>query len=509
MKTKRLTLLIGMTLLAALAMPIGMTAQDNPSPNDKPKHKKYKLVDMGTLGGLSSTILQGNGSRALNNNGLLAGSAETIVPLSSTSNFFACSGPTDVTHAFAWQKGNVTDLRALSPATENCSTPLSTNDNGQIAGVSEDGTVDPVLNLNGIRAVLWKNGQLLNLGSLGGSASFSQSINNRGQVVGFSTNTVIDPFSLYGFFFFASSNSTQTRGFVWQYGHMEDLGTLGGADANAAFVNDRGQISGESYTNSIPNPTTGIPTLDPYLWERGNMTDLGTLGGVLGFVNAMNNRGQVVGLSDLAGDLTNHAFLWDRGVLNDLGTFGGSTSEADWINDAGQVVGIADLADGTHHAFVWWRGKMTDLGTVNGDPCSNGFNINSSGQAVGTSTDCQGTVLHVFLWEHGSMINLSALIQPGSDLTFVEPFVINDRGEIGGIGILPNGDEHAALLIPEGDCDGDCEGRINASQNGAAPAQYPATMKRDNESRLTPIERIRSIMRQRYHMRSQPAAPEY
>ena len=48
------------------------------------------------------------------------------------------------------------------------------------------------------------------------------------------------------------------------------------------------------------------------------MTDLGTLGGTFGFAQGLNNRGQVVGFSDLSGDLANHAFLWDRGVLTDL-----------------------------------------------------------------------------------------------------------------------------------------------------------------------------------------------
>ena len=51
--------------------------------------------------------------------------------------------------------------------------------------------------------------------------------------------------------------------------------------------------------------------------------DLGTLGGTYGNPWFMNNRGQVVGNSNLAGDANHHGFLWDRGTLTDLATLGG------------------------------------------------------------------------------------------------------------------------------------------------------------------------------------------
>jgi hypothetical protein len=120
---------------------------------------------------------------------------------------------------------------------------------------------------------------------------------------------------------FLGPNSTffgaQFRPFLWRDGVMRDLGTLGGPDAYAAFVNDRGQVAGYSFSNSIPNSVTDVcgafatqvPTEDPFIWVDGEITDLGTLGGNCGFANDLNSRGQVVGFSDLAGDATGHPFL--------------------------------------------------------------------------------------------------------------------------------------------------------------------------------------------------------
>jgi len=40
------------------------------------------------------------------------------------------------------------------------------------------------------------------------------------------------------------------------------------------------------------------------------MRDLGTLGGTFGFAQCANNLGQVIGQSNLAGDMAQHAFFW-------------------------------------------------------------------------------------------------------------------------------------------------------------------------------------------------------
>ena len=491
------------SLFAALAMPVGIAAQDNPSQDHKTKHQKYKLIDMGTLGGPNSVIPAPPFGTELTNGGSAIAEADTATPDPYAPN--CLQGSCLVNHGFRWKEGVKTDLGALPGV--NSSFPNATNERGQTVGGSENGLLDPLTGFPEFRAVLWQRGKVIDLGTFGGSNSIANSLNSGGQVVGGAQNAIPDSFGFCNQPF-VPVYPTQVHAFSWQQGVMRDLGTLGGDDSCALYVNEQGQVAGFSYTNSIPNPNTGIPTLDPFLWERGKMKDLGTLGGAFAYPNWLNNRGQIVGQSDMAGDATAHPFFWDRGVLTDIGTLGGDNGTANWINEAGQVVGTADLADGTHHAFVWWKGKkMTDLGTIDGDGCSNGLYVNSSGQTVGTSTNCHGTILHTFLWEHGSMIDLGARIQPGSELTFTEPFVINDRGEIAGNGVLTNGDVHAALLIPDGDCDDDCEGRIAASQNNAAPAQSPATMKQGSESPANRVDQLRNRLGRRYHTPGQPAAP--
>jgi len=425
-------------LFAALVLPLPLAAQST----------RYQLIDLGTFGG-PNAVVNGPGVRDLSNSGTYAGYAETAIPDPYAPN---CQNPEClVYHAQEWRKGIVTDLGSLPGINNSGATGISANGRF-IVGGSENGLIDPLLGVPEMRAVVWtSDGHIHNLGTLpGGTESGATSVNSQGQIVGGSNNAIPDPFSGLG---------TQARTFLWQNGVMRDIGTLGGPDATggtgSVLINERGQITGASYTNSTPNSDNGpdcppdAPTQDPFLWDHGTMIDIGSLGGTCGYVFRLNNRGQVTGNSWLAGNLTVHPFFWDRGVLTDIGTFGGSNGEALDLSDSGLVVGRADFpGDFIHHAFVWKNGTMTDVGVVPGDLCTNGRAINSRGQAIGTSTDCMGTVEHMFLWENGSIHDLTGMILPGSDIGVFEAWDINDRGEIAAVGMLPNGDEHAVLLIP-------------------------------------------------------------
>jgi hypothetical protein len=77
--------------------------------------------------------------------------------------------------------------------------------------------------------------------------------------------------------------------------------------------------------------------------------------------------------------------------------------------------------------------------------------------------------MRAFLWQHGRpMVDLNALVENFTKLHLYWGAYINDSGEILAQGMLPNGDIHAALLVPSGDCKADCEQRILASENAPA-----------------------------------------
>jgi probable HAF family extracellular repeat protein len=427
--------------------------------------RHYKLVDIGTFGGPESYIVPFDtlGSpNQISGRGTAVGGSATLIPTTAVSNGFICGGVSGavpfVNHAFEWQSGVIKNLPSLG-GPGHCSVATGVNAYAEVAGQAEIGRVDPVLGIDELRAVVWKNGHITNLGTFGGAHSLATTINNIGQVVGMALNNIPDPFSFIDFMLAGSSNGTQARAFLWEGGPLQDLGTLGGNDAFANLVNDRGQIAGTSYTNNTPNPTTGFPTVDPFLWDHGMMVDLGSLGGTFAAVNDLNDRSEVVGLSFLEGDQTFHAFLWTpTNGMQDLPTLGGNFAEATVINEAGDVVGWSTtLGDQALHSFLWRRGELTDLGTVGNDPCSEDAAINSAGQIVGDSlgSDCN-TRLHAFLWERGGpMVDLNSLIPDGSSLHMVWGLAINDGGEITGIGVpsgcLPQGFltcGHAFVLIP-------------------------------------------------------------
>ena len=462
---------------------------------------RYRLVDLGTFGGPASYFPNGFDG-ILNNHGAAVGGANTSTPdpyCFPAPNCFA-------EHAFLARNGSVTDLGTLEGGNASLAGWISSN--GLIVGLSQNGETDPFIpGFPEVRGVLWRDGKIVNLGTLpeGGFESSANAVNNRGQVVGIALNTVEDACSLFV--------STQARAFLWQDGAMQDLGTLGGPDADAELINDAGQIAGISYTDSI-NPATGCPSLHTFFWQNGTMSDVGTLGGTSTEVTALNQRGEVVGVSNLADDQTFHPFLWSKGRLTDLGTLGGDTGAVNWINDRGEIVGKADLsgpAPQLHDAVLWKGGQKIDLGVLPGDSCSNAYFVNSHGQIVGASETLELCTLpepvgqHAFLRDPGGpLIDLHTLIPPGATLDLTYAVAINDRGEIAGFGVPPGCAPqdvelcgHAYMLIP-------ClvgEECVNTKLGDAAALTLPfvhGTSSSRSQEPANPLYRFRNRLREKF-----------
>jgi probable HAF family extracellular repeat protein len=159
------------------------------------------------------------------------------------------------------------------------------NDAGDVAGESRTST-------GLIHAFLYRNSQMMDLGTLGGTRSTGFAINNSGQVVGFS-----------------QTSSGDTHPFLYSEGQMIDLGTLGGNQSAAIGINDVGQVVGYS-------GTSGAFDTRAFLYSNGQMMDLNelidpALGVMLTGADAINDRGQIVATSYTVAPtgITNRAFL--------------------------------------------------------------------------------------------------------------------------------------------------------------------------------------------------------
>jgi probable HAF family extracellular repeat protein len=488
-----------MTLFSAVVLSRPLAAQSKAKQDHPHQYHHYQLIDVGTFGGPQSFLgnNDSNAATVVNQQGTLAGFADTPMPDPFPS---FCFGDCYVEHAFQWRKGVRTYLGVLADGVSSAADG-GISDRGLIAGHAENGEVDPLIpGFPEIRAVLWENGVIRDLGTLsGGYESYSAAVNNQGQVVGVSENTIPDANSMF-------LPGYQSRAFLWdkQRG-MRDLGTLsGGTDAMGALINEAGQVVGWSYTSSAQSLNCPFPlTTGSFIWDKKHgMTDLGSLGGTCTLAQDLNNRDQVVGSGYLAGDQVSHPFVWDRASgLTDLGKSGGSYSGASAINQNGEVVGGMSLPSDLQIDAILWRktrGKWqsTDLGTIEGSGCTWGLSINASGQVVGD--DCSGNGAFAFLWEEGgSMVDLNTLVLFASGIHINGVITINDRGEIAVSALDANGNSHAVMLIP---CDENHTGiescdynLVDASAAPQGPAPYVPRTERPPQSRRTNRPHLRDL----------------
>lgn len=395
MKSRSLVISLGMLVL--LALPAGLAAQQNSRP-------RYRVIELGALGGTYSQTF------FVSSNGVASGEA---------------SLPNGNWHATLYAGAFKKDLGTLGGL--NSSAFGSPNAIGQVVGQAETSQPDPNeedfcgFYASGARqsgktcrGFLWQEGRMRPLSTLGGYNSAASAINNQGEVAGNAETAITDstcpPYDPAK----GQYQVLQDKPVVWRNGHIEELPTYGGdPDGYTIAINDHGQVAGGSGSCSTNDPVIGLyfSPVHALLWDHGEVINLGSLGGSFGNqAHNMNNGGQVVGASDLAGDAVFHGFVWSRET------------------------------------------GMRDVPPLQGDTYSVALAISDTGEVGGVSIDATFTTLRAFVVVDGVPTDLNTLISADSPLQLQTACGINSRGEITGLAVEKStGQYRGYLLLPVAD----------------------------------------------------------
>lgn len=307
---------------------------------------------------------------------------------------------------------------------------------------------------------------MLDLGTLGGLVGMATAINDHGRIVGHTDDV-----------------EGRLRGFMWEDGHLQDLGlpecvdlsaTLNWADGSSTYLEQPERT--EVYVNDVNNPGQVVggvialySTFDQdiiagFVWESGSVTILDVI------PLAINNSGRIVAEED-AGWTTSSRLTIEVGGfdavdsrrLTERAVVLGATA----MNDRAQIAGCKSSKDGP--AFLLDADHYVDLGILDsGHEYSLATGINNRGQIVGWSgpaTTREITVqdravvdeplMRPFLWEQGRMLPLDTLVSDGDD--FARPLIcqasrwgrptINESGQIVGMLQTQSGEHHAFLCV--------------------------------------------------------------
>lgn len=191
---------------------------------------------------------------------------------------------------------------------------------------------------------------------------------------------------------------------------------------------------GNNHSVSLAYHDPGVPdrVLQGALWHNGTIEFLPSLrtipdGNGYSVIYSLSSDGRMAGASAVDGGIYDdygnffpytHAVTYANGQLQHLGTLGGNTSIAHAINNQGDVVGVSSESTGWQ-SFIYRNGTMQAL-HPGADRVA--FDINDAGQVIANS----GSSLHnAVLWENGQITEFS---QAGFGFSTVA--ALNNRGDV-------------------------------------------------------------------------------
>jgi probable HAF family extracellular repeat protein len=227
------------------------------------------------------------------------------------------------------------------------------------------------------------------------------------------------------------TGGTSIGSFINRGAGFVDLGTLGGRLAQVIAINDKGEVLGNRVSNS--GQQRG------FIYYHGRYRELGSTPSLpLTYID-INNAGYTLALGfiPIPGGLPQlRSFLRDpSGHIKNIGTLPGEdpVTQAEALNNRNQIVGESGPfipPDPPLRAFLWTKGVLRDLGDFGSTP-NYAQAINDRGQVTGYATLPTG--FHnqkAFIWSNGRLIDIDR--RPASALPFSEGESINNLGHVVG-----------------------------------------------------------------------------
>jgi probable HAF family extracellular repeat protein len=302
-------------------------------------------------------------------------------------------------------------------------TATAINGTGQVAGWSNAP--------GGNHAWRWADGELDDLGSMGGPVMRSTAINEAGHVAGYGNDSDLD-----------------WVGWVWDGTGVDTIPTLGGDGSRAWGLNDDGLAVGDA---QIPG---GV--WNAIRWDGATLVNLGTLGGANSQAYDVDNTGRIAGFATNTA-IEARAVIWHEGRTIEMEQPAGhSDSVAYGVNEAGVVIGTVGNGVDVVIPALWIDGAVQLLPPLPvGDQKSWAWKLNASLQAVGWSqpgfADTRATT-----WIDGEVFELNELVDTEIEIELTQAWDVNDDGVIVGFGLMESGPRAFVLRPrPVGDLDGD------------------------------------------------------
>ncbi len=331
------------------------------------------------------------------------------------------------------------------------------------------------------------NYEFVDIGTLGGQSSVATAINEKRQVVGWSTVSKEENcISMAG-------TEPCKVGFFWYDAGFDTIAALSeGVDRiTPTAINDEGKVVGYQQDYRLEDNRIQVH-IQPLMWQSGQTLELPLPEKGTGAAHDINQYGEIVGWYQMEGE-TQRIAVWKQGRFIEVSPDSKMSRRGIGINSSGWVTGWEyeprsflpnqaflvqkqhiSLSDNRYHwsesmaindygaiagntstavhrpgkAAIWYK---TILGTyhkeVIGDLNSSFLDINNRGSAVGYQIhdDSEANSSSALLYFHGELYDLNRVLE--LDVHLAEAKGINDAGDIVGYYINKEGDKRAFLLL--------------------------------------------------------------